>query len=167
MTDVFEVIQTNDVLNTDFNEDAFADELFASFKQKEENEINRISQMIAFFESSDCLSLKLARYFGDQRQTEPCGHCSACLTRHQGTETITTLPFELRLPSLSTLNPDALCKDLLETTDEPLSHDMQTRFLCGISNPLFVRIKARNLPSFGKLEQYRYQDVRSWLASSV
>jgi len=160
MTDVF------DVLSTDFNEDALADELFASFKQKEETEINRISQMIAFFESRDCLSLKLARYFGDQRQTEPCGHCSACHTRYQGTETITTLPFELLLPSLSTLSPDALCNDLLETTDEPLSHDMLTRFLCGISNPLFTRIKARNLPGFGKLEKYRYQDVKSWLASA-
>jgi len=34
-------------------------------KQKEANEINRISQMISFFESSDCISLKLARYFGE------------------------------------------------------------------------------------------------------
>jgi len=43
---------------------------------------------------------------------------------------------------------------------------MLTRFLCGISNPLFTRIKARNLPGFGKLEKYRYQDVKSWLASA-
>jgi len=153
MTDVFEVIKT------DFNADEIAEALFASFKQKEENEINRISQMIAFFEAGDCLSLKLARYFGDHRQTEVCGHCSAC----EGDGASITLPCDLNLPQLSTLNPHALCQAVLMASDETLSHDMLTRFLCGISNPLFTRLKARNLPGFGRLEQYRYQDVKLWL----
>jgi len=156
MTDVFEVVSTN------FNIDELAKTLFASFKQKEENEINRISQMIAFFESNDCLSLKLAHYFGDQRQTESCGHCSVC----EGDGSSATLPCDLSLPPLSSLNPHELCRAVQAASDEPLSHDMLTRFLCGISNPLFTRIKARSLPGFGRLEQYRYQDVKSWLAST-
>jgi len=167
MTDVFEVIQTNEVANTDLNIDELADALtdklaetlFASFKQKEENEINRIGQMIGFFESSDCLSLKLARYFGDQCQTEPCGHCSVC----EGNGSSATLPYDLSLPPLSSLSPHELYRTVQAASDEPLSHDMLTRFLCGISNPLFTRIKARSLPGFGRLEQYRYQDVKSWL----
>jgi ATP-dependent DNA helicase RecQ len=166
MTDVFEVIQTNDALNTDFNTEDLADNLaetlFASFKQKEENEINRISQMIAFFESSDCLSLKLAHYFGDLRQTEPCGHCSVC----KGNGSSATLPCDVHLQPLSGFNPHELCRAVQAASDEPLSNDMLTRFLCGISNPLFPRIKARNLPGFGKLEKYRYQDVKSWLVSA-
>jgi len=153
MTDVFEVI------NPEFNSDDLAATLFASFKQKEENEINRINRMIAFFETSDCLSLKLAHYFGDQRQTGPCGHCSVC----EGNGSSATLPCDLNLPPLSTLNPHALCQAVQAASDEPLSHEMLSRFLCGINNPLFSHIKARSLPGFGRLEQYQYQDVKSWL----
>jgi len=154
MTDVFEVV------SSDFNIEELAKALFAAFKQKEASEINRIGQMIAFFEGSDCLSLKLARYFGDQRQTEPCGFCSVC----QGHAA--KLPCDSDLPPLSSQNPKELCEALLAAADEPLSNDMLTRFLCGISNPLFNRIKARSLPNFGSMEQYRYQDVKSWLKST-
>ncbi|MDQ6954272.1 MAG: RecQ family zinc-binding domain-containing protein, partial [Mariprofundaceae bacterium] len=139
MTDVFEVV------STDFNVDELTEALFEAFKQKEASEINRISQMIAFFEGSDCLSLSLSRYFGDLRHTEPCGVCSVC----QGKSA--QLPFDLHLPQLATLNPHELCKQVLEASDEPLSRDMLTRFLCGIANPLFNRIKARSLQGFGRL----------------
>jgi len=159
MTDVFEVI------GTDFNIEKLADELFASFKQKETNEIDRISQMIAFFESSDCISLKLAHYFGDQRQTKPCGHCSVCERNGEGNGLSATLPCDLHLSPLTDLNSHKLCRAVRAASDEPLSHDMLTRFLCGISNPLFTRLKARSIPGFGGLEQYHYQDVKSWLAS--
>ncbi|MBN4077130.1 RecQ family ATP-dependent DNA helicase [Mariprofundus ferrooxydans] len=151
MTDVFEVIKAN------FNADEFAEALFIAFKEKEENEINRISQMIAFFEAGDCLSLKLAHYFGDHQRQDDCGHCSAC----EGASI--TLPCDVNLPPLSTLNPQELCQMVQAVAGEPLSHDMLTRFLCGISTPLFTRIKARSLPNFGRLEQYRYQDVKVWL----
>jgi len=160
MTDVF------DVINTDFNANELAETLFSSFKRKEANEINRISQMIAFFESGDCLSLKLAHYFGDQRQSEPCGHCSVCEGNGEGKGSSATLPCDLHLPQLTSLSPHDLCRAVQAASDEPLSHDMLTRFLCGISNPLFTRIKARDLSGFGRLEQYRYQDVKSWLAST-
>ncbi len=118
MTDVFEVI------GTDFNIEKLADELFASFKQKESNEIDRISQMIAFFESSDCLSLKLAHYFGDQRQTKHCGHCSVC----KGGRASATLPSDLHLSTLTDFNPHELCRAVRAASDEPLSNDMLTRF---------------------------------------
>jgi len=46
-----------DVLNMNFNEDAFADELFASFKQKKENEINRIkARSFAGFRQAGAIS---------------------------------------------------------------------------------------------------------------
>ncbi|MDQ6970627.1 MAG: ATP-dependent DNA helicase RecQ [Mariprofundus sp.] len=155
MTDVFEVVDSS------FQTGALTKALFTAFKQKEENEINRISQMITFFESNDCISLKLAHYFGDQRQTEPCGHCSAC------SGNAAQLPYDLHLPPLSTLNPKAMCEALQAATGQPLSNDMLTRFLCGISTPLFTRIKARSLPNFARLEQYRYQDVKSCLQSKT
>ena len=37
-----------------------------------------------------------------------------------------------------------------------------TRFLCGISVPLFTKIKARSIAGFAALENYPYADVRHW-----
>jgi len=122
--------------------------------------------MVAFFESNDCLSLTLAHYFNDRRRTEPCGHCSSCQGDAHNTALVTTLPFDLSLRPLSEWDPHALCQDVVAAAGERLSHDMLTCFLCGISNPLFTRIKARSLPDFGCLAQYRYEDVKSWLLLS-
>jgi len=141
--------------------------MFTAFKRNESSEINRIAQMIAFFESKECLSITLARYFDDRRRTEPCGHCSTCQgNAHNSSSFVTTLPFDLNLRPLSEWDPHALCQGVVAAASERLSHDMLTCFLCGISNPLFTRIKARSLPNFGCLAQYRYQDVKSWLAFS-
>lgn len=154
MTDVFKVLHGN------FQVESLAAELFDAFKQKEASEVGKIGQMIDFFESRACLSLKLAHYFGDQRQNKPCGHCSVC----DGQTVDNKLPFDLELAPLSLLDPQVLCEALLSKTGSELSYDMQARFLCGISNPMFTRIKARSLANFSRLEQYRYHDVKSWLA---
>jgi ATP-dependent DNA helicase RecQ len=37
-----------------------------------------------------------------------------------------------------------------------------TRFLCGISVPLFTKLKARAIPGFAVLEDYPYAEVREW-----
>jgi ATP-dependent DNA helicase RecQ len=43
------------------------------------------------------------------------------------------------------------------------SAECLTRFLCGISVPLFTKLKARQLSGFAALEDYPYAEVRSWL----
>ncbi|MDQ6951027.1 MAG: RecQ family ATP-dependent DNA helicase [Mariprofundales bacterium] len=152
MTEVFTLA------NGGFDAAVLADDLFATFQQKEAREIERIGQMLEFIESDHCLSRQLAHHFGDQRQTEPCGHCSVCRSAPA------TLPAGRPLPPLSDLDADALTAPLLAASDTPLSTEMLTRFLCGITNPLLSRLKAHALPGFGGLEQYRYQAVKSWLA---
>jgi ATP-dependent DNA helicase RecQ len=42
-----------------------------------------------------------------------------------------------------------------------------TRFLCGISVPLFTRLKARNIAGFAVLEDYPYAEVRDWVQQHV
>ena len=37
-----------------------------------------------------------------------------------------------------------------------------TRFLGGISVPLFTKLKARGIPGFAALEDYPYAEVRDW-----
>lgn len=39
-----------------------------------------------------------------------------------------------------------------------------TRFLCGISVPMFTKMKARAIPGFAVLENYPYAAVRDWAA---
>jgi len=51
------------------------------------------------------------------------------------------------------------------------SAERVTRFLCGISVPLFTKLKARAISGFAVLEDYPYAEVRGWaeqhLASAV
>ncbi len=44
------------------------------------------------------------------------------------------------------------------------SAECLTRFLCGISVPLFAKLKARQLAGFASLEAYPYAEVRARLA---
>ena len=43
------------------------------------------------------------------------------------------------------------------------SAECLTRFLCGISAPVFTRLKARQVPGFASLEAYPYAEVRARL----
>jgi ATP-dependent DNA helicase RecQ len=141
------------VLNHTFLTDVLADELYQLFQEKEKSEIQRIHRMIKFFESENCLSLGLASYFGEELALENCGHCSVCLdgpvilpgrgdSKDFSDDDISTFLTEIR-PLLGSLaNPVNL-----------------TRFLCGISTPLMLAVKARKLKGFGALETYPFNDL--------
>ncbi|MFT6194041.1 MAG: ATP-dependent DNA helicase RecQ, partial [Cognaticolwellia sp.] len=54
------------------------DTLFHYFSDKEQAEIERITRLVAFFQSEHCLTQQLSQYFDDQRAPKNCGHCSVC-----------------------------------------------------------------------------------------
>ncbi|EPC03607.1 hypothetical protein L861_18910 [Litchfieldella anticariensis FP35 = DSM 16096] len=155
MTEVYQV------LAPDVDPAQLADRLHGYFQDKEGAEIARIHAMLELFESDTCLSHRLAHYFGDDRAPKQCGHCSVC--RGQ----VARLPQATDLPPLDSHAPDALCQPLIERCRE--LHDAEpstallTRFLCGITTPLFTRLKARQLPGFAALEAYPYTEVQNWL----
>jgi len=160
LTEVYEV------MSADFDPEALTDELHGYFHDKEAAEIARLHAMLELFESDRCLSRRLAEWFGDDRAPEPCGHCSAC--RGQPAR----LPSGPALPSLEDRHPDELVGDLrsrLATQGEghPATPDLLARFLCGITTPLFTRLKVRQLPGFAALEGYPYAEVREWLARCI
>lgn len=66
------------VLDGDFEVEALAADLYAHFRAHEASEIARIQAMLGLFESRECLSRRLALYFGDEHAPERCGHCSVC-----------------------------------------------------------------------------------------
>ena len=150
------------LLDASFDTEALSGELHAYFKQHEASEITRIDNMLALFESAECLSQRLAEYFGDSQAPQRCGHCSVC--RGQ----VAQLPAPPALAPLAEIDLDARCADFDQRYRQLKGHapsaECRTRFLCGISVPLFTKLKARQLPGFASLEAYPYAEVRAQLA---
>ncbi|MFP4261792.1 MAG: ATP-dependent DNA helicase RecQ [Halomonas sp.] len=160
MTEVYEV------LAADIAPEALSDELFGYFRDKERAEIDRLHAMLALFESDRCLSRRLADWFGDSRAPEHCGHCSAC--RGQ----VAHLPLAEPRSPLAAQEIGALSAPFLKRLGEageghPATPDLVTRFLCGITTPLFTPMKARKLEGFAALEGYPYAEVRQRVAEQL
>jgi len=157
LTEVYEVMQA------EFDPQALTGELHAYFHDKEAAEIARLHAMLELFESERCLSRRLAEWFGDDRAPVRCGHCSACRGQParlpQGPE---RAPLEGRSPG--ELLGELETRLAQQGEGHPATPDLLARFLCGITTPLFTRLKARQLSGFGALEGTPYAEVREWLA---
>ena len=150
------------LLDPHFDAEALNAELHAYFKQHEASEITRIDSMLALFESAECLSHRLAAYFGDRQAPKRCGHCSVCNGQ------VAKLPEPPTLAPLEQIDLSARCAEFSQRYTQlkggAPSAECLTRFLCGISVPLFTKLKARQLPGFASLEAYPYAEVRARLA---
>jgi len=156
MTEVYALLDAN------FDAHALSSELHVYFKQHETSEIARIDSMLALFGSHECLSWRLADYFRDHQAPRHCGHCSVCAGH------VAQLPQAPALPPLHELDVADRCVEFTQrygqlTNSDP-GAECLTRFLCGISVPLFSRIKARGIPGFACLEAYPYAEVRERVA---
>ena len=154
MTEVYSLLQT------DFDAGALSADLHAYFTRHEGGEIARIHAMLDLFATEQCLGHRLAQYFGDDQVPQRCGHCSVCHGQ------VARLPEPPVLPALVDKNFNGLCGDFIHrhqqhTGDVPGAERL-TRFLCGISVPLFTKLKARSIPGFAALEDYPYAAVREW-----
>ncbi|MCP1513984.1 RecQ family ATP-dependent DNA helicase [Pseudomonas rhodesiae] len=154
MTEVYSL------LNTDFDPQRLSAELYTGFKQHEVTEVARIHAMLDLFATEHCLGQRLAHYFGDENAPQRCGHCSVCHGH------VAHLPAPPGLPPLVDKNFMGLCGDFIhrhhEHTGQLPGAERLTRFLGGISVPLFTKLKARGIPGFAALEDYPYADVREW-----
>lgn len=150
------------LLDPAFDPAALSAELHGYFSQQEASEIRRIHAMLALFASEQCLSQRLAAYFGDANAPQQCGHCSVC--RGQ----VAHLPAPPALPPLAEQDVHGLCDGFMRKHQElkgrEPSAECLTRFLCGISVPLFTKLKARQLSGFAALGDYPYAEVRDWAA---
>jgi ATP-dependent DNA helicase RecQ len=155
MTEVYAVLEPG------FDAVALSLELTGYFQAKEISEVARIHAMLALFASDQCLSQRLAAYFGDRQAPLHCGHCSVCYGQ------IAELPAPAPLAALAEQNFGALCGGLTERCQTLkgglLSAASLTRFLCGIAAPLLTQLKARKLAGFAALEHYPYAEVRAWV----
>lgn len=148
------------VLDNSFDTELMTDKMYSLFKSKEEHGIQRIREMIAFFESHTCLSKRLALYYGEKLSLEKCGHCSVC---RSGSIVINR---STELPSLSEYNLRELIGDFYKTMGSEFTVLNGAKFFCGINAPIFTRKKVKKLPNFGMLEKYPFNDVLNWIESN-
>ncbi|MNF75934.1 hypothetical protein D3C84_580280 [compost metagenome] len=155
MTEVYSLLQTA------FDIQALSAELHDCFTQHERTEIARIHAMLDLFATDHCLGNRLAEYFGDENSPQQCGHCSVCHGH------VARLPAPPELPTLVDKNFEALCGGFIHRHEQHTGSippaERVTRFLCGISVPLFTKLKARSIPGFAALEEYPYGEVRTWV----
>ena len=148
-----------------FDIDALIEKLNHKFLDKEQSELARIDNLMAFFASDSCLSQSLSHYFSDTSLKQPCGHCSVC----HGFVAVIAPP--KTLTPLSQFSFEELTQAFINAhrtaTSEAMSVTLLSRFLCGLTTPIFTRLKARSLPNFGRLERYPFAQVNQWLDENM
>ncbi len=147
------------ILNNGFDLDSVAEKIHDLFTHKETREIERIHNMISFFETESCISRRLAIYFGETIEKEKCGHCSYCIT---GKAALCT---KAELSPLSNHDTSEIVNTIIEKTGGTLSKRNVAKLLCGIQTPAFSRLKVKTMKEFGLFEKYPFNEVNSWVSS--
>jgi len=152
-----QAMEVYDILTQAFDIEVTAEKMYTLFKNKEGHEIQRIHNMVSFFESDGCISKQLAKYFGEHLEKERCEHCSFCksgkaVLRHT-TELKPLVHFDFKM----------ITDSFMQAVGEQFTEVNLTKFLCGIYTPVFSKLKIKKLPYFGILENYPFLEVRSWI----
>ncbi|MFP4242452.1 MAG: ATP-dependent DNA helicase RecQ [Chitinispirillaceae bacterium] len=135
--------------------ETLAEKLHRMFLENERYQVNRITEMVNFFENRECLPYALARYFGETISAEGCGHCSVC------TGGPVRMEPAARLSPLESYDMHSITSQITEAAGDKATPLLVAKFLCGISTPLFTKVKAAKMSGFGKLEAYPFEHVYS------
>ena len=154
-----QAVDVYDVRDSSFEVSFMADKMYDLFVKKEVNEIQRIHNMLAFFESDSCISKGLAGYFGEHIEADLCGHCSYC----KGGKAVLADPPKLK--PLASFDFEELSVEFIQAIGVGFSLLNLVKFLCGIFMPGFVRLGIKQLPYFGVLENYSFGDVKKIVSS--
>jgi ATP-dependent DNA helicase RecQ len=153
-----DVRQRYTVLDPTADVAAVTAELAGRFQHREIAEIGRLQNVLDLVVHDGCLTNSLVGYFGQVR-TDPCGHCSYCITGKRA-----VMPAS---PRCSTdLLPESAVetwRELRETYASQLGDPRKAaRFLCGLSSPAMTRNKLTKSELYGSLAEKRFADVLSW-----
>ncbi|MFT5235957.1 MAG: ATP-dependent DNA helicase RecQ [Shewanella sp.] len=156
-----QMTQVYQILDSQFDEKSLTISLSNRFTDKEVSEVARINQLVALFTSSQCLSRQLAHYFADEQMTQDCGVCSPC----RGTAAV--FPPVLYLKPLNEYDFNQVCSDAIAKLGAAYTPVLLARFLCGLTTPMFTKLKMRSCPGFAQFEQYRFADVKQWVTVNL
>jgi ATP-dependent DNA helicase RecQ len=139
---------------------ALGDALAERFERREQAEAERIARVVSLVTHDGCQVQALVGYFGEKR-TEPCGHCTYCLTgaaqRLPEHDDPPAIAFdEVALDALAEEHPGALA-----------TPRQRARFLCGLTSPATTRAKLSRHPLFATLAEERFADVLSLCESGA
>ena len=152
-----DVRQRYTLTQPDADADALAADLMERFARREQQEIKRLADVLALVTLDSCQTNALVGYFG-QKRTEPCGHCTFCLTGHAQ-----ILPTPHQLPALPASLDVEMLAQLRDAHPDALGEARQTaRFLCGLTSPALTHARLGRHELFGALEAYRFADVLAW-----
>jgi ATP-dependent DNA helicase RecQ len=155
-----QAVEVYDILTQAFNIDDVAEKMHSLFRKKERHEIQRIHNMVRFFESHTCISKRLAGYFGEQLAKERCGHCSYCKSGQAVLQTTT------ELKPLAQFDFIKITAEFRQAVGDQFSERNLTKFLCGIYTPVFSKLKIKHLPNFGIFENYPFLEVKKWILNA-
>lgn len=135
-------------------------DLQKTFAEREQRNISRLQQVLAYAEQKSCLSRHLLDYFGESG-TSDCNDCSRC-----------RLGEGKALPRTAPLEPGPaeaeIARRLGEEKHPALAHPRQlARFLCGIGSPSASRAGLGRHPDFGTLETLPFRKVLRMLTSAA
>lgn len=151
ITDVFKVNSTA------VDSNILRSEMFTRFAKKEQSEINRIENLLNFFATNQCLSQQLALYFSDHQVSNACGHCSVCAGE------VAVIPPPPILADINGNSYQNLTAEIINKLKHKATPTLISRFLCGLTTPIFTKLRVRKLPGFAAFENYRYAQVLSWV----
>ena len=156
-----QTVERFDILSKQFDNTTLTDTLYDLFANKEKAEIKRIHNMIAFFESDNCLSKKLAEYFGEQLSFEKCGHCSHCKTGKAN------FHCENTTRQINSYDYKEITDDFVSAIQDQFSIHNLTKYLCGIYTPVFRQYKITALKHFALLEKHPFSQVKNWINNHI
>jgi len=156
LTEVYELYSDN------FDQQHLAQQLEHYVSEKQSAEIERIDTMIRFFELKKCLNYNLARYFGDQNAPVSCQHCSVCRGSILNLEQADVSDGGFEQQELQKMQAyiDEFAQHIkAKSAAIQVTPVLVTRFLTGLTQPVFTKIKARQLSGFGCYEEHAYKTV--------
>lgn len=142
-----------------------AQDLAQYFEQKQQAEVARIHNMLQLFEQNQCLTHQLASYFGDVNVPARCGHCSVC----SGHKIVIPAPAEkpvIEAQQLMAASHEFVTRYQAAYAKAP-SSVLTTRFLCGITTPVFTKLKARSISGFAQFAEYPYSLINQHLQNNI
>lgn len=148
------------LLRDDVKPREIAERLDERFRKRELADRERLREVVALAETSQCLTGFVTEHFGETLE-QGCGHCDRC----RGVE-----PTKVPRAEVGEIDHEqlAIVQDLRAEGHACLKGSRQlARFLCGISSPAVTRARLSRHDAFGLLENHPFEDVLAMVETFV
>ena len=113
--------------------------------------------MLRYFQLDTCLSYNLARYFDGQGAPQQCGHCSVCRGKVAQLQYIDTKRQVVEGQIHGYLAPLDIA---LSGQGFTLSDTLAVRFLLGLTQPVFTKVKASKMAGYAVFDSVPFETVK-------